>query len=136
MSRRSLRVVRATGLEGHEYDRLELDEGVIASLGRSLAPTRVLHVDLCASDERRLLRYVDSLNARIPDDPINPFHDADLAAALMAAASSGMDVAETDDALWSDRHGECRPLPRARRAPWRWRLRFAVRAALRAWRST
>jgi hypothetical protein len=99
-------------------------------------PHRTLTVAISRADERRLVRNIETFNLDVPDDPLNPNHDDDLAVALMGCALRGLDVDDDDAGVWSDLDGTPHALPRPNRAPLWMRLRFARRAALLTWRAS
>ena len=111
-----------------------LDERMALFLAEAL-PYRLLQVAVSRADERRLDRYIEAVSRELGEEH-GQVTDDDLAIALMAAASRGLDESESEDGVWSDTAGRCAPLPRPVRSPWWRRLKFARQAAVRAWRST
>lgn len=99
-------------------------------------PRRTLAVAISRADEIRLVRNIARFNEDVPDDPLNPGHDADLALALMGCALRGLDADDIDAGVWSDLDGSCHALPPPNRAPWRRRLRYARQAAMTSWRAS
>jgi hypothetical protein len=97
---------------------------------------RRLELWISLADERRLRASIARFNEQVPDDPLDPTSDEDLAIAFSGCALRGLDAGESDDGVWADLDGTLRALPRRVRSPWWLRLRFAWRSAVRTWRST
>lgn len=99
-------------------------------------PYRTLEVQISRADERRLARSIAAVNRDIPEDPMDPKADTDLATALSGAATRGLDAYDEDDGVWTDLDGVARALPRPNRSPWRKRVKYAWQAARRTWRAS
>lgn len=99
-------------------------------------PYRTLEVQISRGDERRLARHIAAVNRDLPEDPMDPTNDSDLATAFAGAALRGMDANDEDDGVWTDLDGIARALPRPTRAPWRKRLRYSWQAARQTWRAS
>ena len=99
-------------------------------------PYRTLEVQISRADERRLVRNIAAVNRDIPENPMDPTDDTDLAMALSGAATRGMDANDEDDGVWSDLDGVARALPRPNRSPRRKRVKCAWQAARREWRAS
>lgn len=97
---------------------------------------RPIQVHMSFATERRLRANIARFNEDVPDDPLDPGSDDDLAIVLGACAERGLRAGESDARVWTNAAGRERPLPRTVRSPWRLRLRFAWRAAVTTWRAT
>lgn len=97
--------------------------------------SRPITVDVSRSTERRLRRYLASVDREEPHDPIGS-SDSALALAIISACDSGLREAESEDGVWTTLDGSEHPLPRTVRAPVMMRVKFAWRAARDMWRSS
>jgi hypothetical protein len=96
---------------------------------------RTIDVHISRAMERRLQANIARFNKDVPEDPMDPSCDGDLAIALAGCADRGLRDGESDAGVWSTVAGHECPLPRTVRAPWTMRARFALRAAVTAWRA-
>jgi hypothetical protein len=98
-----------------------------------LETVRTLPVRVDRAMERRLRR---SLADYYADGGKRDYDDeGELEAALLAVADRGLRGNEKDAGVWSRMDGQCSPLPRNKRAPFRNRLRYAWRSAVTTYRA-
>lgn len=97
---------------------------------------RDITVYLSRAHERRLQANIARFNEDVPEDPMDPNEDADLAVALVATSDRGLREGESDAGVWTDPAGREHSLPRRVRSRWDRRLRFAWRSAVTTWRAT
>jgi hypothetical protein len=97
--------------------------------------SRPITVDVSRSTERRLRRYLASIDRYEQDEPIDA-SDSSLAIAIISTCDAGLREAESEDRVWTGIDGADHPLPRAVRAPVMMRAKFCWRAARNMWRST